>query len=264
MPLPARVWRSPATSRAAPGLSSSAALSVALCLALPSSDRDAAAAGELPPRADRAGAHLLARRERLGWRPDGAARPARQPLRRRGRGALIDFATLEIDPVPLALGGWRFVVDDSGERHAHAGSGYNERREECARGLRAARRRIAARSDARAGLAELPEPLAAARAHVLSENERVLEAVDALRARDRERSGELINASHASLRDLYQVSTPAVEATVERLLRAGAAGRGSWAGASAARVLALFGPDGAAPRTRSRSRPGPGAPTSSA
>ncbi len=44
----------------------------------------------------------------------------------------IDFRTLEIDPVPLALDGWRLVILDSGERHAHASSGYNERRAECA------------------------------------------------------------------------------------------------------------------------------------
>ncbi len=46
---------------------------------------------------------------------------------------LIDFLTLELEPVPLVLDGWSLAVLDSGERHAHASSGYNERRAECAR-----------------------------------------------------------------------------------------------------------------------------------
>ncbi len=61
----------------------------------------------------------------------------------------IDFSTLEIEPVPLRLDGWRLVLLDSGERHVHASSGYNERRAECARGLPAARRGVAARGDRR-------------------------------------------------------------------------------------------------------------------
>ncbi|MGH2853326.1 MAG: galactokinase, partial [Solirubrobacteraceae bacterium] len=45
----------------------------------------------------------------------------------------IDFRSLAVQPVPLVLGGWRLVVLDSGERHAHSSSGYNRRRRECAR-----------------------------------------------------------------------------------------------------------------------------------
>ncbi|HEV7943698.1 MAG TPA: galactokinase family protein, partial [Solirubrobacteraceae bacterium] len=45
----------------------------------------------------------------------------------------IDFRALTVEPVPLVLGDWRLVVLDSGERHLHASSGYNQRRAECAR-----------------------------------------------------------------------------------------------------------------------------------
>ena len=74
--------------------------------------------------------------------------------------------------MPLALGDWRLVVLDSGERHEHAGRGYNERRAECARAcelLGVASLREAGASD----VERLPEPLRRRARHVLGENERV-------------------------------------------------------------------------------------------
>ena len=49
------------------------------------------------------------------------------------RALRIDFDSLEVRSVALELGGFKLVTLDSGEQHAHAGSGYNERRAECAR-----------------------------------------------------------------------------------------------------------------------------------
>ena len=60
--------------------------------------------------------------------------------------------------------------------------------------------------------------------HVISENERVDAAVEALAAADLAALGELLNASHASLRDDYEVSVPEVDRTVEACLEAGALG----------------------------------------
>ena len=57
-------------------------------------------------------------------------------------------------------------------------------------------------------VAELPQPLRARAEHVLGENVRVEETVAALRVQDLPAVGGLLNASHASLRDLYEVSTP--------------------------------------------------------
>ena len=135
----------------------------------------------------------------------------------------IDFRTLEIDPVPLHLEGWRLVVLDSGERHANATSEYNTRRAECARacellGVDSLRE---ASVDAVAGL---PEPLRRRASHVLAENDRVRSSVAALRTGDLPALGALLSASHESLRDCFEVSTPAVERTVERLRAGGAAG----------------------------------------
>ena len=60
--------------------------------------------------------------------------------------------------------------------------------------------------------------------HVVSENARVLEAADALRARDGERLGQLFLESHASLRDDYRVSIRELDVLVEALVEAGALG----------------------------------------
>ncbi len=160
------------------GLSSSAALTVALCLAL-------LELGPGPPIEDPVELARLCSRVENEW--SGAHTGLLDQLASlcgaRDAALLIDFRSLEIERVPLALGDWRFAVVDSGERHSHASSGYNERREECARacellGIRSLR-------DAQpAQLAQLPEPLRRRARHVLEENERVLAAVRAIDAHD--------------------------------------------------------------------------------
>jgi galactokinase len=77
---------------------------------------------------------------------------------------------------------------------------------------------------------------------VLSENERVDATIAALRAGDLEAVGRLLDASHASLRDDYAASVPEVEATVERLKAAGAAGARMVGGGFGGAVLALLPP----------------------
>jgi galactokinase len=78
--------------------------------------------------------------------------------------------------------------------------------------------------------------------HVLTENARVDAAVEALRAGDLPALGALLDASHASLRDDYEVSVDAVERTVARLKDAGAAGARIVGGGFGGSVLALFPP----------------------
>ncbi len=241
------------------GLSSSAALSVALCIALAGlGSHGAHADGELAlERIDLAqicsrvehtwaGAQtgLLDQLASLYGAPDTAL--------------CIDFMTLEIESVPLVLDGWRFAVADSGERHAHAASGYNERRGECARACELLG--VDSLRDVTFGQLEtLPEPEQKRAAHVLSENDRVRQAVAALRDGELETLGALMNDSHASLRDLYQVSTPAVEATVERLLRAGATGARLVGGGFGGAVLALVAPGVPTPPGALEVSPGAGA-----
>ena len=133
----------------------------------------------------------------------------------------IDFRSMEVTPVALELDGYRLVTLDSGERHANAGGddtadGYNQRRAECVRaaellGVESLREATLDR------VQELPEPLRARARHVVTENARVQDTVAALSNGDLERVGELLNASHASLRDCFAISTPTVEKTVHRL-----------------------------------------------
>jgi galactokinase len=235
------------------GLSSSAALEVALSLALLAvagipEPEDRVELARLCSRVenDWVGAHtgLLDQLASLFGEPEHALR--------------IDFRTLELRPVPLRLGDWTLATVPSGETHSLADSGYNERREETNRarlslGLDSLR-------DARPeDVARLPDPLDRRVRHVIEENARVEATVAALERGDLAEVGRLLNASHASLRDLYDSSTEAVEATVSRLCDAGAAGARMMGGGFGGDVLALFPADASPPADAQRVTPSAGA-----
>ena len=93
----------------------------------------------------------------------------------------------------------------------------------------------------------------------MSENARVDAAVAALRGGDLPALGELLDASHASLRDDYEVSAPGVEATVARLKAGGAAGARIVGGGFGGSVLALFAPEVEPPGDAVVVVPGPAA-----
>lgn len=120
----------------------------------------------------------------------------------------LDTRTLERQVVPFPAGA-EILVIDSGVHHALAASnGYNQRRaesEEAARRLGVKALRDI--TDPQAS-ESLPELLRRRARHVITENNRVLEAVQGVSAK---RFGELMNASHASQRDDYEVSVPAVD-----------------------------------------------------
>jgi galactokinase len=234
------------------GLSSSAALEVALCLALLHlSDADVVPPWPLARICSRVenewvGAHtgLLDQLTSVCGRADAALR--------------IDFSSGVITAVPLALRDWLLVTLDSGERHSNAASGYNQRRAECAQAC-AALGIASLRELEPAMLARLPAPLDARARHVFEENARVDAAVTALSGGDLEELGALLSRSHASLRDLYAVSTPAVEAAVATLIDAGAAGARVMGGGFGGHVLGLLPPGVAPPEGSAIVRPGPGA-----
>lgn len=222
------------------GLSSSAALEVALCLAL-------IALGAQGPEAqaglDRTQLARLCSRVENEWvgAHTGLLDQLASLYGEAERALRIDFRTLTVEPVPLVLGEWRLAVLDSGERHAHASSGYNRRRRECAQAC--ALLGVPSLRDADLEqLAQLPDPLRRRAVHVLGENARVEEAVRALGAGDLPALGALLDASHASLRENYEVSTPAVEDAVARLREAGAAGARVVGGGFGGIVLGLFAP----------------------
>ncbi|HWF75290.1 MAG TPA: galactokinase [Solirubrobacteraceae bacterium] len=224
------------------GLSSSAAIEVALSLAL------LAVAG-IPAPADRIALARLCSRVENDWvgAHTGLLDQLASLCGERDHALRIDFRTLEIRPVPLRLGDWTLVTAPSGETHSLADSGYNERREETERARLALGLGLESLRDARPeDLARLPGPLDRRVRHVIEENARVEATVAALEAGDLAEVGRLLDASHASLRDLYDSSTDAVERTVARLREAGAVGARMMGGGFGGDVLALF-PPGAAP-----------------
>jgi galactokinase len=232
------------------GLSSSAALEVALALAL------LAHSGRSEP--DRRELARLCSRVENDWvgAETGLLDQLAALCGREGHAIRIDFRSLAIDPVALELGGFRLVTVDSGVEHSHAGSGYNDRRRECREACAALG--IASLRDARAEDAtDLPEPLDRRVRHVVEENARVDAAVAALRTGDLGALGRLLDASHASLRDNYEVSVPEVEATVARLAAAGAAGARIMGGGFGGAVLALFPPGATPPDDAVAVAPGP-------
>jgi UTP--glucose-1-phosphate uridylyltransferase len=234
------------------GLSSSAALEVALALAL------IAVGGDEPPEA-LALARLCARVEN-DWvgAHTGLLDQIASLVGRRDTALRIDFATLAVDPVPLRTGDWTLVTVDSREPHSHAAGGYNARREECVRAceLLGVDALAAAGRDA---AAQLPDPLDRRARHVLDEDARVEAAIAALRDDDLAELGRLLSASHASLRDLYDASTEKVEQTVQALLDAGAAGARMVGGGFGGHVLALLPPGVEVPAEATVVAPSPGA-----
>lgn len=103
------------------------------------------------------------------------------------------------------------VIIDSGVPRTLAGSGYNQRRAECEEAARILGVK-ALRDISNPEIVEsLPEPLRRRARHVVTEDNRVLEAIQGISP---QRFGELMNASHASLRDDYEVSVPALDTLV--------------------------------------------------
>jgi galactokinase len=129
------------------------------------------------------------------------------------RALLLDTRSLERRFVDLPSGTAVLVVD-SGVARTLAGSGYNERRAQCEEAARLLG--VASLRDIEdvARLAALPDLLKRRARHVVTENARVLRAVA---CRSPQEFGELMNASHASLRDDYEVSTPELDRLVASL-----------------------------------------------
>jgi galactokinase len=236
------------------GLGSSAALAVAVVLAL-----HGLASGE-PGEPDRVEVARLCSRIENDWvgARTGLMDQLASLLGQKDHALRIDFRSLEVTPVPFELGEWRLVSLDSGEQHANVTSGYNQRRDECAQACRL----LGLDSLREAGpedVSRLPAPLDRRLSHLLDANARVDRAVRALERGDLPELGRLIDAGHASLRDVYEVSTPAVEATVARLKAAGAAGARLMGGGFGGHVLGLMPPGSVPPAGAFEVRPGRGA-----
>jgi galactokinase len=186
------------------GLSSSAALEVAVALALGAPADDPRALAELCRRAE----------HRAVGVPCGIMDQLTITTAVAGSALRLDCRSLEATPVPLPEG-VEVVVADSGEPRSLERSAYADRVAECAR----AEAELGPLRDATPNDAEnLADPVLRRRArHVTTENRRVDAVVAALGAGDLRHAGELMVASHASLRDDYEASTPALDELVQQL-----------------------------------------------
>ena len=131
-----------------------------------------------------------------------------------GHGLLIDCRSLESKPIPLPPSA-RVMILDTGTRRGLRDSEYNERRQRCenaARILGVESLRDVSPDMFEARQNELDDITRRRARHVISENQRTLQAADALQAGDSVTAGQLMNASHQSLRDDYEVSSPALDA----------------------------------------------------
>ena len=216
------------------GLSSSAAIEVAAAAAI-------SALWRLPlePRGLATVAHAT-ETDYVGV-PCGVMDQMASALAPEGSALLLDCATLETRAVPAVVD---VVLVDSGEAHALRQGAYAERRREGDAAIAALRRGmpdlgwlVNVPADRMGEVAALPPPLDRRARHVIAENRRALAAADALEAGDTAAFGRLLYASHESLRDLYECSTPRLDAIVAAARRTpgalGArlvgAGWGGWA-----------------------------------
>jgi galactokinase len=197
------------------GLSSSAALEVSLLRALRSAFALPLAEDEL------AGLGQQAENQLVGV-PCGIMDQLAVSLCPVGSALFLDTRTRQAQPIALPAD-LELLVIHSGLTHQlaaeHAGGDYKTRRAECARAAQllavAALRDVPGTAAGLERLHALPEPLAQRARHVVTENERVLRAVAALRAGELLTLGELLSASHRSLRDDFAVSLSAIDRLVE-------------------------------------------------
>ena len=134
----------------------------------------------------------------------------------RGSAFFLDAATREFCDVQLPPGTTLKVID-SGIAHHHASGSYRLRRRECedaARALKVNRLRDLTPADL-PRITALPEPLNRRARHVVTEDARVLAAVDALKKGDLKAFGALLTASHISLRDDFEVSLAEIDWLVD-------------------------------------------------
>lgn len=221
------------------GLSSSAAIECAALTAL--ADLNGL---DIAPM-DRAKLARVAENAYVGA-PTGLLDQAASTLCVADHALFLDCRTLETRQVPLAVtaAGLEILVIDTRTRHSHVDGEYAARRASCEEACRLlgvpALRDVTDLDDA---LARLPEQTGRRVRHVVTENQRVLDAMTALAAGDYPGLGRLMTASHASMRDDYEITEASVDLAVEVALAEGALGARMTGGGFGGCVLALVSAD---------------------
>jgi galactokinase len=222
------------------GLSSSAALECAVAVAV---------AGLLgldldePGRRRLADVCIRAENDYVGA-PTGGMDQTVAMLGRPGQALLLDFTDASVTPVALPLdeAGLTILVIDTRVSHALTDGSYGDRRTECAKAAESLG--LGSLRDADLETVEaLADPVLRRRArHVVTENQRVLDAVSAVAERDWSLLGRVLDASHVSMRDDFEISCRELDLAVETARDAGAVGArmtGGGFGGSAVALVAV-------------------------
>ncbi|GAA3307339.1 hypothetical protein GCM10020219_005780 [Nonomuraea dietziae] len=174
--------------------------------------------------------------------PCGIMDQAASALCEEGRALFLDCRSLGSRNIPLDLAshGLRILIIDTGVHHELADGQYAKRRADC----ESAARRLGV--DALRDVTDLAGALSVLQGderkrvqHVVTENHRVEAVIGLLRAGAIAEIGALLNASHLSLRDQYEVSSPELDVAVEAALRGGARGARMTGGGFGGSAIAL-------------------------
>ena len=227
------------------GLSSSAALECAVAVAWND------LAGLKLSRDDLAGVTRSAENDVVGA-PTGGMDQMASLHGRAGHLVFLDMRSLAAEQVPFdpPAAGLDLLVVDTHAPHAHVDGEYAERRrscEEAARILGVPALRDVPADGLDDALSRLDDEVMRRRVrHVVTEDQRVLDTVDLLRSGRIREIGPLLTASHASMRDDFEITVPQVDVAVEEALMAGAYGARMTGGGFGGCVLALVDADSTA------------------
>jgi galactokinase len=219
------------------GLSSSAALESAVAVAL----NDVWRLGF--DRQELAKVGQLAENKAVGA-PTGIMDQSAVLLGKRDSVVFLDCRSLDSELVPLGLADadLQLLIIDTGVTHAHATGGYADRRRSCEEGARtmgvAALRDLSVDDLDRARSLLDDETFRRVR-HVVTENQRVLDTVRVLREQGPTAIGDLLDASHASMRDDFEISVPELDLAVETAQANGAIGARMTGGGFGGSAIAL-------------------------
>jgi len=219
------------------GLSSSAAIESAVAVAL----NDVWQLGFDRPTLARVG--QLAENKAVGA-PTGIMDQSASLLGREDAAVFLDCRSLESELIDLgfAAAGLELLIIDTGVSHDHATGGYAERRASCEKGaalLGVASLRDVSVDDLPRAREVLDDETFRRVRHIVTENQRVLDTVRALRDEGPAAIGDLLDASHASMRDDFEISVPELDLAVETAQANGAIGARMTGGGFGGAAIAL-------------------------
>lgn len=209
------------------GLSSSAAIEVVMALTLATFSNEAKGISEAVDMIEMAKLSQEAEITYCGVNC-GIMDQFASAMGRKDQAIFLDCKTLEFKYVPLVLNGYKIIVGNTKKKRGLADSKYNERRAQCESALKQLQiaypeadclRAISVEQFEDAKHLVMDEVERRRAEHVIYECDRVLKSIDALVAGDLHSFGQLMTASHVSLRDLYEVTGLCLDVMVEESLK---------------------------------------------